>query len=72
MLDSRLFGYFRIKVLRPLRMARHINEGTIATIEEGKAGSRLSDIQKSAWERAWLPLPVPDDWIDDSFQADKD
>ena len=71
-LDYRVFGYRRIKVLRPLRMALHINEVTIAKLEEGKAWSKLSDIQKSAWERAWLPLPVPDDWIDDSFQADKD
>ena len=70
--DCRFFGYFRIKVLRPLRMARHINEGTLATIEEGKAGSRLSDIQNRLGRGPWLPPPVPDDWIDDSFQADKD
>lgn len=36
-------------------MALHINEETIARLEEGKAWSKLSDIQKAAWERALAP-----------------
>lgn len=50
--DYRVFGYRRIKVFRPLRMALHVNEGTIAKLKEGKAWSKLSDVQKVAWKTA--------------------
>jgi type I restriction enzyme M protein len=54
-LDYRVFGYRRIKVLRSLRMALHINEETISKLEEGKAWSKLSDVQKAAWKTALTP-----------------
>jgi type I restriction enzyme M protein len=65
--DYQVFGYRRIKVLQPLRMALHVNEETIAKLKEGKAWSKLSDVQKAAWNMALAPYVgqvKPFDWAE--------
>jgi len=52
MLDYRRFGYRRIRVLRPLRMALHVNAQTIAKLKEEKAWTKLSAGQQATWETA--------------------
>lgn len=49
MVDYRVFGYRRIKVLRPLRMALHINAESIAKFREEKAWAKLTEEQQTAW-----------------------
>ena len=55
MIDYRIFGYRRIKVLRPLRMALHINAESIDRLTEEKAWSKLTAEQQAAWENALQP-----------------
>ena len=47
--DYRVFGYRRIKVLRPLRMALHINATSILKLQEEKAWLKLTAEQQLAW-----------------------
>jgi type I restriction enzyme M protein len=55
MLDYRQFGYRRIRVLRPLRMALHINQEAINALKNEKAWQKLSLGQQTAWEQALAP-----------------
>ncbi|MBB5373395.1 type I restriction-modification system subunit M [Acidocella aromatica] len=55
MVDYRVFGYRRIKVLRPLRMALHINEETLAKLNDEKALAKFSDAQREIWTEALQP-----------------
>ncbi len=50
MVDYRTFGYRRIRVLRPLRMALQVNEQTLQKLREDKAWAKLSEEQQDAWE----------------------
>lgn len=49
MVDYRVFGYRRIKVLRPLRMALHINADSIEKLKLEKAWAKLNPEQQDAW-----------------------
>lgn len=49
MVDYRVFGYRRIKVLRPLRMALHINADSIEKLQLEKAWAKLTAEQQDAW-----------------------
>ena len=72
MLDYRTFGYRRIRVLRPLRMALHVNAETIAKLKEEKAWGKLTPEQRSAWERALKPQlgsTHPFGWADEFVTA---
>ena len=55
MVDYRTYGYRRIKVLRPLRMALHINAESLARLKDEKAWAKLTAEQQSAWEGALQP-----------------
>jgi type I restriction enzyme M protein len=55
MLDYRIFGYRRIKVLRPLRMSLHINVESLTQLKDEKAWAKLTDAQQAAWEAALAP-----------------
>ena len=55
MLDYRTFGYRRIKVLRPLRMALHINAGSLTRLKDEKAWAKLTAAQQAAWEDVLQP-----------------
>ena len=55
MIDYRIFGYRRIKVLRPLRMALHINAESLARLKDEKAWAKLTAEQQAAWEGALQP-----------------
>ncbi|MDA8416570.1 MAG: SAM-dependent DNA methyltransferase, partial [Betaproteobacteria bacterium] len=55
MIDYRVFGYRRIKVLRPLRMALHINAESLAKLKDEKAWAKLSPEQQVAWKVALQP-----------------
>ena len=46
MLDYRVFGYRRIRVLRPLRMLLHINKTTMENLEAEKVWAKLTGEQK--------------------------
>jgi type I restriction enzyme M protein len=52
MVDYRVFGYRRIKVLRPLRMALHIKAESIENLRLGKAWMKLTAQQQAAWAQA--------------------
>ena len=52
MVDYRVFGYRRIKVLRPLRMALHIKTESIENLKLGKAWMKLTAEQQAAWADA--------------------
>jgi len=52
MLDYRRFGYRRIRVLRPLRMALHVNADTLAKLKQEKAWARLTATQQATWDAA--------------------
>jgi type I restriction enzyme M protein len=54
--DYREFGYRRIKVLRPLRMALHINQEGLDRLQEEKAWGKLTEQQQAAWEKVISPL----------------
>lgn len=54
--DYREFGYRRIKVLRPLRMALHINQEGLDRLQEDKAWGKLTEEQQAAWEKVISPL----------------
>lgn len=54
--DYREFGYRRIKVLRPLRMALHINQEGLDRLQEEKAWGKLTEEQHAAWEKVISPL----------------
>lgn len=56
MVDSRRFAYRRIRVLRPLRMALHINPETMATLQTEKAWTKLTPAQQKVWTRALKPF----------------
>lgn len=49
MVDYRVFGYRRIKVLRPLRMALHINADSIEKLKLEKSWAKLTVEQQDAW-----------------------
>lgn len=53
--DFQVFGYRRIKVLRPLRMALHINADSIAKLRLEKAWAKLTTEQQDAWIDALRP-----------------
>lgn len=55
MVDYRVFGYRRIKGLRPLRMAFHINAESLARLKDEKAWVKLTVEQQAAWEDALQP-----------------
>ena len=55
MVDYRVFGYRRIKVLRPLRMALHINAESLAKLKDEKAWAKLAAEQQAVWEVALQP-----------------
>lgn len=55
MLDYRTFGYRRVRVLRPLRMALHINAETLSKLKDEKVWAKLTPAQQSAWDRALEP-----------------
>jgi type I restriction enzyme M protein len=55
MVNYRTFGYRRIKVLRPLRMALHINAESLARLKDEKAWAKLTAEQQAAWENTLQP-----------------
>ena len=55
MIDYRVFGYRRIKVLRPLRMALHLNAESLAKLKDEKAWAKLTAEQQAVWEVALQP-----------------
>jgi type I restriction enzyme M protein len=55
MQDYRTFGYRRIRVLRPLRMALHIEADSMTRLRGEKGWMKLSEAQKAAWEAALAP-----------------
>lgn len=55
MIDYRIFGYRRVKVLRPLRMALHINAESLARLKDEKAWAKLTAEQQTAWGIALQP-----------------
>lgn len=55
MVNYRTFGYRRIKVLRPLRMALHINAESLARLKDAKAWVKLTAEQQAAWEDTLQP-----------------
>lgn len=72
MVDYRVFGYRRIKVLRPLRMALHINAESIQKLKSEKAWAKLTAEQQTAWIDALEPhigLSQPFSWAE-SFVAE--
>lgn len=72
MVDYRVFGYRRIKVLRPLRMALHINTQSIEKLKLEKAWAKLDADQQAAWTSALQPhidSSKPFAWAD-SFVAE--
>jgi len=72
MVNYRVFGYRRIKVLRPLRMALHINEESIEKLKLEKVFAKLTTDQQSAWVDALQPhlgLSQPFAWAE-SFVAE--
>lgn len=54
MLDYRVFGYRRIKVLRPLRMTLHIETPGLDKLKTEKAWLKLTPEQQSLWRVALL------------------
>ncbi|TXH90021.1 class I SAM-dependent DNA methyltransferase [Thauera aminoaromatica] len=54
--DYTEFGYRRIKVLRPLRMALHINQEGLERLKDEKAWGKLTEAQQAAWENVISPL----------------
>jgi type I restriction enzyme M protein len=72
MLDYRTFGYRRIRVLRPLRMALHIHADSLARLKAEKTWAKLTSAQQAAWEAALQPhlgTTQPLSWAE-SFVAD--
>ena len=72
MLDYRTFGYRRIRVLRPLRMALHVHAESLARLKADKAWAKLTAAQQAAWEAALQPhlgTTQPMSWAE-SFAAD--
>lgn len=55
MVDYRIFGYRRIKVLRPLRMSLHITDESIVKLKQEKTWAKLTIEQQVAWEDALQP-----------------
>ncbi len=55
MLDYRTFGYRRIKVLRPLRMALHITIKGLTNLKQENAWAKLTAEQQASWEAALIP-----------------
>ncbi|MGV8058932.1 MAG: N-6 DNA methylase [Smithellaceae bacterium] len=55
MLDYHVFGYRRIRVLRPLRMLLHIGMDGMVKLKNEKAWDRLTTKQQAAWELALTP-----------------
>ena len=71
-LDYRTFGYRRIRVLRPLRMALHVTGERVAKLKEEKAWDKLTPEQQAAWERALkshLGSTHPFGWADEFATA---
>ncbi|KAF9396646.1 hypothetical protein CPC16_010965 [Podila verticillata] len=65
--DYPIFGYRRIKILRPLRMSLHINGHNLNKLKENKAWQTLSAEHKAIWEIAFqkhVGLVHPFAWID--------
>ena len=54
-IESTQFGYRRIKVLRPLRMALHLNQEALGRLKEHKQWQKLSEVEAKAWEKALTP-----------------
>lgn len=72
MLDYRTFGYRRIRVLRPLRMALHVTAEAVAKLREERAWGKLAPEQQAAWERALKPhlgSTHPFGWADEFVTA---
>lgn len=70
--DYRVFGYRRIKVLRPLRMALHVNANAIEKLKMEKAWAKLTSDQQAAWIAALqrhIGLSQPFAWAE-SFVAE--
>jgi type I restriction enzyme M protein len=66
-MDSREFGYRRIKVLRPLRMSIHITTDGLFKLQDSKAYAKLSADQQDAWAEvlsARLDQRHEYDWIE--------
>ena len=65
MLDYRVFGYRRIRVLRPLRMSLHINNATMEKLETEKVWIKLTGEQKEVLRaelEAYLDTIKPFAW----------
>jgi type I restriction enzyme M protein len=55
MLNYRTFGYRRIKVLRPLRMALHITIKGLKNLKQENAWAKLAAKQQASWEATLIP-----------------
>lgn len=55
-IDYQVFGYRRIKVLRPLRMALHVSKDALSKLKFDKAWLKLSPEQQDAWSMAFEPF----------------
>lgn len=67
MLDHKVFGYRRVKVLRPLRMSLHVTEENIAKLKSEKAWLKLTEDQQAIWEedlRSHLGSTHPFAWAE--------
>ncbi len=65
MLDYRVFGYRRIRALRPLRMSLHINSATMENLKTEKAWIKLTGEQKEVLRaelEAYLDTIKPFAW----------
>ena len=51
-IDYKDFGYRRIRVLRPLRMAMHISNEGLEKLREEKAWAKLTEEQQGIWDEA--------------------
>jgi type I restriction enzyme M protein len=70
--DYRDFGYRRIRVLRPLRLAVQVSEEGIAAFESNKAFAKLSDDAQAQWGsllREHIGHTYPYAWFD-TFAAE--
>ena len=55
-IDYQVFGYRRIKVLRPLRMALLVSKDSLSKLKLDKAWLKLSPEQQDAWSTAFEPF----------------
>ena len=66
-LNSREFGYRRVRVLRPLRMRIRVTEEGFDRLREEKAWARLTPDERAGWEavlREHFGVPYNYDWLE--------